>query len=52
MTMYQERDPTVKLPVTEEYSDRELTLPLHPKMEAAHVEQVVAALEMALKQTV
>ena len=52
MTMYQERDPTVRLPVTEEYSDRELTLPLHPKMEAAHVEQVVAALEMALKQTV
>lgn len=52
MTMYQERDPTVRLPVTEEYSDRELTLPLHPKMEATHVEQVVAALEMALKQTV
>ena len=52
MTMYQERDPTVRLPVTEEYSDRELTLPLHPKMEAAHVEQVVAALEIALKQTV
>jgi dTDP-4-amino-4,6-dideoxygalactose transaminase len=51
MTLYQERDPTVRLPMTEEYSDRELTLPLHPKMEASDVEKVVAALEIALKQT-
>jgi dTDP-4-amino-4,6-dideoxygalactose transaminase len=48
LTWYRERDPSVQLPVTEEFSARELTLPLHPKMEDWQVEQVTQALRHVL----
>jgi dTDP-4-amino-4,6-dideoxygalactose transaminase len=38
----------VHLPVTEEFSARELTLPLHPGMNIEHVSQVVESLGRAL----
>ncbi|MDQ6692919.1 MAG: DegT/DnrJ/EryC1/StrS family aminotransferase [Chloroflexota bacterium] len=38
------------LPVTEEVAARELTLPLYPTMSLADVDQVVAALKLAIKQ--
>jgi dTDP-4-amino-4,6-dideoxygalactose transaminase len=36
------------LPRTEEFAQRELTLPLHPRMNPADVEQVVNSLAAAL----
>ena len=36
------------LPLTEEFGERELTLPLHPALSAADVDRVVAALREAL----
>lgn len=45
---YQSRFPSVVLPTTEEFCRRELTLPLHPKMEERDVETVAAALAEAL----
>jgi dTDP-4-amino-4,6-dideoxygalactose transaminase len=45
---YRSRFPSVRLPQTEEFALRELTLPLHPKMEEWHVETVVQALAQAL----
>lgn len=47
-TLYRERCPGVSLPLTEEFARRELTLPLHPKMDGAQVEAVVRALARAL----
>jgi dTDP-4-amino-4,6-dideoxygalactose transaminase len=47
-SFYLSRFPSVHLPKTEEYARRELTLPLHPKMETWQVEKVVAALAEAL----
>jgi dTDP-4-amino-4,6-dideoxygalactose transaminase len=41
---YLARDASVSLPVTEEFSAREMTLPLHPAMEMADVEHVVSSL--------
>ena len=48
LSWYRDRDPSVSLPVTEEFSARELTLPLHPKMEDGQVEQVTASLRKIL----
>jgi dTDP-4-amino-4,6-dideoxygalactose transaminase len=45
---YQSRFPCVHLPRTEEFCRRELTLPLHPKLEEREVESVVRALAQAL----
>jgi dTDP-4-amino-4,6-dideoxygalactose transaminase len=45
---YRSRFPPVHLPQTEEFARRELTLPLHPKMEARHVATAVQALAQAL----
>jgi dTDP-4-amino-4,6-dideoxygalactose transaminase len=45
---YRSRFPSVHLPQTEEFARRELTLPLHPKMEARHVATAVQALAQAL----
>lgn len=47
-TLYRERCPGVALPLTEEFARRELTLPLHPKMEDGQVDTVVQALARAL----
>ena len=46
---YQSRFPAVCLPKTEEFCRRELTLPLHPKMEEGDVEAVTGALAEALR---
>ena len=48
LSFYQTRSPSVRLPRTEEFAGRQLTLPLHPRMQARHVESVVTALANAL----
>jgi dTDP-4-amino-4,6-dideoxygalactose transaminase len=48
LSWYRQRHPGLRLPVTEAFAARELTLPLHPKMEDVHVEQVVHAVGRAL----
>ncbi|WP_202968875.1 MULTISPECIES: DegT/DnrJ/EryC1/StrS family aminotransferase [unclassified Pseudonocardia] len=45
---YRDRYGDVVLPKTEEFHDRELTLPLHPRLTPGDVERVVAALAGAL----
>ncbi len=50
LSYYQDRSPDVRLPHTEEFAARELTLPLHPKMEMWQVEFVVGSLAEALAQ--
>ncbi len=47
---YQEKFPSVHLPQTEEFAMRELTLPLHPKLETGHLEYVARTLGKALAQ--
>lgn len=47
-SFYRSRFPSVSLPRTEEFAERQLTLPLHPRMEDWHVESVAAALETIL----
>ncbi|HYG86195.1 MAG TPA: DegT/DnrJ/EryC1/StrS aminotransferase family protein [Azospirillum sp.] len=49
-TLYRDRCPGVSLPLTEEFARRELSLPLHPKMDERDVETVVRALARALAQ--
>jgi dTDP-4-amino-4,6-dideoxygalactose transaminase len=46
---YQDRFPAAVLPQTEEFCRRELTLPLHPKLEERDVETVVHALAEAVR---
>ncbi len=48
LSWYRRRYPGVRLPQTEEFALRELTLPLHPKMEDHQVEFVARALASAL----
>lgn len=48
LSYYRERFPAVSLPLTEQYARRELTLPLHPKMQPKHVQLVADALAKAL----
>jgi len=48
LSWYRERLPEVHLPQTETFARRELTLPLHPRMEAGQVELVARALADAL----
>ncbi|HVH74587.1 MAG TPA: DegT/DnrJ/EryC1/StrS aminotransferase family protein [Stellaceae bacterium] len=45
---YRRRFPSVSLPVTEEFGRRQLTLPLHPKLEERDVKWVVQTLSEAL----
>ncbi len=47
-SFYRSRFPSVRLPRTEEFASRELTLPLHPKLEAAQVEYVTSVLARAI----
>lgn len=47
---YRRRWPGMRLPVTEEFARRELTIPLHPQMTDTDVELVCNALERALRQ--
>jgi dTDP-4-amino-4,6-dideoxygalactose transaminase len=44
LSWYRERYPDIRLPITEAFAKRELTLPLHPKMTVADVERVLASL--------
>ena len=48
LTFYRELYPDTLLPRTEEFAQRELTLPLHPRMNPADVEQAVNSLAAAL----
>jgi len=48
LSWYRERQPEVSLPHTEEFAQRELTLPLHPRMKAGQVELVARTLAQAL----
>ncbi|MGL4288613.1 MAG: DegT/DnrJ/EryC1/StrS family aminotransferase, partial [Phreatobacter sp.] len=48
LTLYRQLCPGVHLPRTEDFAQRELTLPLHPAMDADDVEMVVAALADAV----
>ena len=47
-SFYQETFPGVRLPETEDFAARELTLPLHPQMQEQHVDLVTRALADAL----
>ncbi|MBN9548667.1 MAG: DegT/DnrJ/EryC1/StrS family aminotransferase, partial [Alphaproteobacteria bacterium] len=49
MTFYRERYPGISLPRTEDFAQRELTIPLHPQMTSSVVEAVVTALAGALE---
>lgn len=49
LAWYEERFPFVRLPATEEFAARELTLPLHPKMEDWQVRHVVEAVARSLR---
>ncbi len=50
LTFHRARQPSLRLPRSEEFHRRELTLPLHPKMSGADVGRVVEALENALQE--
>jgi dTDP-4-amino-4,6-dideoxygalactose transaminase len=45
---YRQKFGELSLPQTEQFSDAELTLPLHPRLSPYHVEKVVTALATAL----
>jgi len=49
LALYRERFPDVQLPVTEAYSARELTLPLHPRLEEDDLRVITSALSNALR---
>ncbi|SED63742.1 dTDP-4-amino-4,6-dideoxygalactose transaminase [Rhizobiales bacterium GAS188] len=51
-SFYRGRFPLVRLPVTEEFARRELTLPLHPRMGERDVEMVSAELAGAIADSV
>jgi dTDP-4-amino-4,6-dideoxygalactose transaminase len=48
LTWYREHYPAVRLPVTEAFGARQLTLPLHPKMTEADAEHVARSLTSLL----
>jgi len=48
LSFYRSRHPSPHLPETEAFADRELTLPLHPKLSNMDVRHAVAALANAL----
>ncbi len=50
LSWYREQFPAVRLPVTEDFAARELTLPLHPAMETADVERVARTLGRCLQR--
>jgi dTDP-4-amino-4,6-dideoxygalactose transaminase len=52
LSFYRSLYPEVDLPRTEAFTDHELTLPLHPRMEPADVERVTSALADALGERV
>ncbi len=52
LSWYQEQWSALSLPLTEEFAERELTLPLHPKMNTSDVEHVSRSLENILQRTI
>jgi dTDP-4-amino-4,6-dideoxygalactose transaminase len=44
LSFYRSRFPSISLPRTEQFAQRELTIPLHPKMEECQLENVAMAL--------
>jgi dTDP-4-amino-4,6-dideoxygalactose transaminase len=50
LSWYRNRTAVVHLPVTEEFAQRELTLPLHPRMDERQVDFVVRALADVLDE--
>jgi dTDP-4-amino-4,6-dideoxygalactose transaminase len=51
MTLYRELYPGIHLPRTEDFTERELTIPLHPQITSPVVEAVVEALASALNSS-
>lgn len=51
LSYHRRRFPSVSLPRTDAFAERELTLPLHPSMDDEHVELVTRALAGALART-
>ncbi len=49
LTYYRNMFPDLRLPQTEDFAARELTIPLHPLLTSADVEKVVNTLEYALR---
>lgn len=50
LTYFRKRNPGLTLPITDEFTQRELTLPLHPKMTEGDVHYVVETLAHALRK--
>ncbi|MEA2934999.1 MAG: hypothetical protein QOD74_1645 [Variibacter sp.] len=50
LTLYRNLCPHTRLPLTEDFAQRELTLPLHPRMSEGTVEMVVDTLATALAE--
>ena len=48
LEFYRKQQPTLRLAVTEYYAEREVTLPLHPRMDTEDVDKVVDTLASAL----
>ncbi|SDP25464.1 DegT/DnrJ/EryC1/StrS aminotransferase family protein [Afipia sp. GAS231] len=48
LTFYRDLYPDTSLPLTEQFAQRELTLPLHPRMTQSDVEMVVSTLAAAI----
>lgn len=46
---YRERWPSLELPITEDYARRELTLPLFPRLDTAHLQRVARALAQSIR---
>ncbi|MGE0055966.1 MAG: DegT/DnrJ/EryC1/StrS family aminotransferase [Hyphomicrobium sp.] len=50
LSFYRRQAPSLRLPFTEDFAYRELTLPLHPRMDECDVDRVVTALEAGLQE--
>lgn len=49
LSFYREQMPATSLPQTEAFAERELTLPLHPKLENSDIDRIADALAKALR---
>jgi dTDP-4-amino-4,6-dideoxygalactose transaminase len=50
LSLYRERLGPIALPITDTFAERELTVPLHPRMQPDDVERVAVALKAALRE--
>ncbi|MCG8213983.1 DegT/DnrJ/EryC1/StrS family aminotransferase, partial [Brenneria goodwinii] len=51
MTLYRQMFTEIHLPKTEDFAQRELTIPLHPQITASAIESVVVALATAIESS-